>query len=414
MDRTILHIDMNSFYASVECLYNPEIRDKPVAVGGSEALRHGIILAKNEEAKKFGIKTGETIMSAKRKCPNLIIIPPDFKKYIYFSDLAKKIYLRYSDLFEPFGIDEGWLDVTASTKIYGNGEKIAGLIKEQIKEELGITVSIGVSFNKVFAKLGSDYKKPDAITVFTRENYKSLIWPLPASSMLYVGPSSSRKLKLYGINTIGDLANTPESFLINILGKWGIILKNFASGSDLSPVMRFDENIREKSVGNSITTPKDLKSKDDVKLIIYMLSESVALRMRKKGFYGDTVTVHIRDNTLFSFSRQGKLSSFTCCSKDIAEKAMSLFEKNYFWQNNIRSIGVSVSNIVEGKDMHIQYDIFGTQELKDRQEALEKAIDSIKERFGPYAVRRAVMLTDESLTKFNPKDDHTISPVPYR
>ena len=236
MDRVILHCDMNSFYASVECLYNPSIRNKPVAVGGSVEKRNGIILAKNDVAKRFGVKTGDALWQARQKCPNLVIVPPDFKKYIKLSRLAVEIYNSYTNLVEGFGLDECWLDVTGSTHLFGSGEEIAEAIRQRVKTELGITCSIGVSFNKIFAKLGSDMKKPDAITVITKDNYKSTVWPLPVEDLLFVGRATKQKLNRYGIKTIGDLACSNLSFLETLLGKWGSYLWGYANGLDASTV----------------------------------------------------------------------------------------------------------------------------------------------------------------------------------
>lgn len=258
MHRVILHADLNKFYASVECLHRPELRDKSVVVGGDPTLRHGIVLAKNYPAKKFGIKTGEVLWQAHKKCPNLIAVPPNYSLYHRFSRMAREIYLDYTDQIEPFGIDEAWLDVTDSVGLYGDGQKIADEIRKRIKFQMGITASVGVSFNKIFAKLGSDMKKPDATTVITPENFRQLVWPLPAADLLYVGRATEAKLKRYMIRTIGDIANTSSYFLHFLLGKWGDVLWSFANGEDNSPVAPFwDEGII-KSIGNSTTTPRDL------------------------------------------------------------------------------------------------------------------------------------------------------------
>lgn len=279
MERVILHSDCNSFYASVECLHRPEIRDKPVAVGGEPEHRHGMILTKNLIAKKYGVKTGEPLWKAKQKCPELIIINPDYKLYMRFSEMARKIYLDYTDRVEPFGIDECWLDVTGSTGLFGNGEKIAQEIRGRIKYELGITVSVGVSFNKVFAKLGSDYKKPDAVTVIAKENYKNIVWPLPVEDLLYVGPATKRKLNSYGINTIGKLANMPQNYLHSYFGKWGDMLHDFSNGIDYSPVAEYNHIREVKSIGNSTTTIRDLVNNEDVKMVLFVLAGSVGRRM---------------------------------------------------------------------------------------------------------------------------------------
>ena len=263
--RVILHSDCNSFYASVEALHRPELRDKPMAVGGDPEARHGIVLTANYIAKRFDVKTGMTLWQAKAVCPDIVFVPPRMDLYLRFSKMAREIYSEYSDLQEPYGLDESWLDVTESTGIKGDGLKIAQEISKRIKFELGITVSIGVSFNKIFAKLGSDYKKPDAITTMYENEFRTKAWNLPASDLLYVGKSTNRKLKNLGINTIGELAGTDMDLLQSHLGKMGAILWSFANGYDDSPVRKENTHGEIKSIGNSTTTPRDLENDQDVK-----------------------------------------------------------------------------------------------------------------------------------------------------
>lgn len=408
MERVILHIDCNKFYASVECLHNPEIRNKPVAVGGSPETRHGIILTKNEIASKYGITVGEPLWKAYQKCPDLIVVPPNFPLYVRFSNMARNIYKDYSDYIEPFGLDENWIDVTGDKR---GGENIALEIKERVKSELGITVSIGVSFNKTFAKFGSDYKKPDAVTVITKDNYKDIVWKSPCSDLLLVGPATTRKLAGYGIYTIGDLAQSDIGFIKSILGKNGVVIHNFANGIDPSAVSHKDDERALKSIGNSTTTPRDMVTDDDVKSVITVLGESVARRMREQGVRGKTVTITVRDKNLYHFTRQCKLQNSTDVSIEIINAAMKIFRENYVWNNPIRSIGVAVSdfNVDEG----VQYDLSGTVEKREKLERLEKAVDNIRQRFGNYAVQRASLLKDEKLSRFNPHDDHNIHPVGY-
>lgn len=268
MQRAILHIDCNKFYASVECLHRPEIRDKPVAVGGSREERHGIILTKNEIAASYGVKTGEPLWQARQKCPELVVVPPNFPLYKRFSKMARNIYKDYSDYIEPFGLDENWIDITGSAK---SPPAIAQEIRRRVKYELGITVSIGVSWNKIFAKFGSDYKKPDAVTVITRGNYKDIVWKSPCSDLLFVGPATKRKLNSYGIYTIGELANSGQSFLKSVFGKNGEILYSFANGLDTTPVCHMNDEQALKSIGNSTTTPRDMMNDDDVKTVLPFL-----------------------------------------------------------------------------------------------------------------------------------------------
>ena len=346
MERTILHVDMNSCYASIECLHNPGIRHLPVAVGGDVEARHGIILAKNEHAKKFGVKTGEALWQAKEKCPKLVIIQPHYDLYIRFSRLARQIYADYSDQIEPFGLDEAWVDVTGSTHLYGDGETIAQTIRERVKFELGITVSVGASWNKVYAKLGSDYKKPDAVTVFTRDNYRDLVWALPVDDLLYVGRATGRKLHERSVHTIGELANTDPRWLRSWFGKWGDVLYTFANGEDPSPVAQAGDEAIIKSIGNSTTTPRDLMNEQDAAIIFYMLAESVAERLRDHGFLARTVQISLRDNGLYTFERQCKLAQPTCLSGELHTAAMKLLRANYNWIKPLRSIGIRGTDLV--------------------------------------------------------------------
>ncbi len=409
-DRVILHSDCNGFYASVECLHNPKIRSKPVAVSGNAENRHGIILAKNEIAKKYGIKTGEAIWQAKKKCPELLTVPPHFDLYKRFSKMARRIYSDYTDRIEPFGLDEAWLDVTHNTQ--KSGIEIAREINKRVKQELGITVSIGLSFNKIFAKFGSDYKKPDAITVISRDNYKSIVWNSPAEDLLYVGRATKKKLNDIGIYTIGDIANSDTKLLRLHLGKWGDLIYGFANGYDSSPVAHMDENSEVKSIGNSTTTPRDMKTYDDVKIVMYILCDSVCRRMREQGFMARTVGISVRDNELNIFTRQCTLDDYSNLTKEITAAALSLFKKSYKMQKPLRSIGVSVTDFVHDNIPH-QMSILRSEERLLQNERLDKTIDTLKKRFGNYVLRPAVLLCDNELSGFNPKDDHTIHPVSY-
>ncbi|MDU7337070.1 MAG: DNA polymerase IV [Clostridium sp.] len=409
MERMILHSDCNSFYASVECLHRPEIQEKPVAVGGNVEERHGIILAKNEQAKKYGIKTGEALWQARQKCPDLVIVPPRFELYKRFSKLCHQIYLDYSNQVEPFGLDECWLDVTAQGV---NGVQLAEEIRVRIQKELGITVSIGVSYNKIFAKLGSDYKKPNAVTEIHRGNFKEIVWPLPVGDLLYVGRATQRKLQSYCKHTIGDLALTPEKTLKGWFGKWGSVLYVFANGFDNTPVARYVDHEEVKSIGNSTTTPRDLVDNEDVKIILYVLADSVARRLREHGYKGRTVSVSVRDNQLDSFVRQHTMNHYTNSTAEIAQEGLELFLKHYHWQQSVRSLGISISDLVSDSTP-LQLDLFGAGKEQLRMEQLDIAMDGLKKRFGTNAVRPAVLLQDPQLSGFDPKRDHTIHPVGF-
>ncbi len=412
MDRIILHSDLNNFYASVECLYNPAIRGLPVAVGGSTELRHGIILAKNYIAKKYGIQTGEAIWQAKQRCPGLVVVRPNFSLYLKYSKLVKSIYADYTDKIESFGLDECWLDVTDSA-IFGDGKSIADEIRKRITFELGITASVGVSFNKIFAKLGSDMKKPDATTVITKENYQEIVWNLPVNDLLYVGRSTYSKFRQYGINTIGDLAKTDIKFLKKHLGKNGYTLWIFANGWDDSPVSNEHSEPFIKSIGNSTTTPRDLISDEDVKITMYGLCESIASRLRDHQYKCSSVQVSIRDNSLFSFQKQGPLLIPCCSSKSIFEKAFSLYQQHYNIKTEkpIRSIGVRACKLSD-IDV-IQLSMLPEIKAIQAQEDLEIAIDMIRSRYGHHQIQRGLMLKDEGLSALNAKADNTIYPVSY-
>ena len=379
MERIILHSDCNSFYASVECLHHPEIREKPVAVGGDIEQRHGIILAKNQLAKQFHVSTGEAIWQAKQKCPELIVLPPNFPLYLRFSRLARDIYLDYSNRVEPFGLDEAWLDITSSENQKDKGERTAHEIRKRIREELGITVSIGVSYNKIFAKLGSDYRKPDAVTMITKENYRQIAWPLPVSDLLYVGPATKRKLNGFGVHTIGELAQTPVEILRSKFGKIGDILWCFSNGLDSSPVADFQNQPVVKSIGNSTTAPRDLERDEDVKIILYVLADSVARRLREQGLKGRTIHISIRDNSLFSFTRHKTLGFYTNLTGEIAGEALSLFREHYRWKRPVRSVGISVSDLA-ADTIYSQTSLFCDEVKREKVERLDKALDRLKAR----------------------------------
>ena len=296
MENGILHVDMNNFYASVETLFAPEYRDVPMAVGGDKESRHGIILAKNMLAKQYGVKTAEPIWQAMQKCPQLRICSPHHGRYREFSQKAKKIYYQYTDQVESFGLDECWLDVYGSERLFGDGEEIAQQIRRRVKEELGLTVSVGVSFNKSFAKLGSDYKKPDAVTVFGRADMETMVWKLPVGALLFVGAQTERQLKGLGIYTIGDAARTNRKQLNQLLGKRGDLLWLHANGMDNSPVERLGQGSLAKTIGNSTTLPKDLTSEKEVRLVFLSLAESVARQLRDQGLKAGEVQITVRNS----------------------------------------------------------------------------------------------------------------------
>lgn len=411
MERVILHCDMNNFYASVECLYHPEIRGKPVAVGGDMEQRHGIILAKNYIAKRYGVQTGEALWQAREKCPDIIFVKPNFERYLKYSAMAQEIYAEYTDRVESFGLDECWLDVSGSAKLFGEGRKIADEIRRRIRFELGVTASVGVSFNKIFAKLGSDLKKPDATTEISRQAFRDIVWPLPVGELLYVGRATKNRLNRYGINTIGRLANTNIKLLEYAFGKNGRMLWMFANGYDTSPVSNIGAKSLIKSVGNSTTTPRDLVSDDDVRITLYVLCESIAERLREYGLLCATVQISIRDNTLYSYERQGKLQLPSNVSDAIYEKAYELYQKNRP-AKPIRSIGVRACNLLTDEG-NCQLSFLPAENRLQRRADLEDTIDTIRRRFGHFAIQRGIMLQDRTLSAINPKDDHVIHPVGF-
>ena len=407
--RTILHSDCNGFYASVECLYHPELRDKPVAVGGDAEKRHGIILAKNELAKKYDIKTGEAIWQARQKCPELVVTPPRFELYMRFSRMCRRIYSDYTDLIENFGLDEAWLDVSGNG---ADGAAIAHEIRRRVKSELGITVSVGVSFNKIFAKLGSDYRKPDAVTVITKDNFRDIVWPLRVEDLLYVGRSTKKKLNRMGVYTIGELAAFPLQLLRENFGKWGDILYTFSNGLDASPVMHADESSAIKSIGNSTTAIRDLENDEDAKMIFMVLCDSVCRRLRENGAKAGLVSIWVRDKDLLSFTRQQKLMCPTDITGEVLAAAMELFTRNYGWPKSIRSLGVSVGELIPC-DAPVQLTMLQSESDRERRMSLDRSLDMLKRRFGSFCVRPATLMKDSRLSGFSPKEEHVIHPVGY-
>ena len=388
MERVILHSDCNCFYASVEMLYHPELAGRPLAVGGDPEQRHGIILTANYIAKRAGVKTGEALWQARQACPGLIILPPRMDLYLRFSEQAREIYREYSDLVEPYGLDECWIDCTRSRDCLGSGPELAEEISRRVRRELGITVSIGVSWNKVYAKFGSDYKKPDAVTVIDRDNYKRIVWESPAENLLFVGRATGRKLRRYGILTIGDLARTDPAFLQTIFGKIGLVLSAFARGEDRTPVAADRSGIPIKSIGNSTTTPRDLTTEEDVKTVIYMLAESVASRLRRHGLKGTVVQITVRDRDLGIYEKQGILYRATDDAKDIYQAARDLFKNSYDWNKGVRSIGVRCTKLVRS-DSGEQLSLFTEVKTSERDSKLNKAIDDINRRYGKSVVKSA-------------------------
>ena len=386
-DRIILHCDLNNFFASVSLLFNPTLKDLPVAVCGDKENRHGIILAKNELAKKCGVKTAEAIFEAKRKCPDLVLLPPIYNKYEEYSKKAFNIYKRYTDLIEPFGIDECWLDVTGSTVLFGSGEEIAVKIKEDIKRELGITASVGVSFNKVFAKLGSDMKKPDGVTVISRENFKDKIWHLPIGDLLFVGKHTLEKLRGIGVKTIGDITLCDDKNLKKLLGKNGVQLKNYALGEDNSPVVSINKEYKPKSVGKSVTTGKDFASDNDVWKAFISFGETISETLREKGLYALGIQVHIRTTSLEVREFSLTYPTPTDCAITLAKRGFELFKRNYSFGDPLRSVGLRAINL-KSEVTAGQIDMFGDVEQDIKTETVDKSIYDVRKKFGKNSLKR--------------------------
>ena len=405
MERIILHCDLNAFFASVECLFNPDLKFVPMAVAGNPKSRHGIILAKNELAKKYDVKTAETIWQAKMKCPDLVLVPPHHDKYYYYSQIVNGIYQKYTDLVEPFGIDESWLDVTGSTRIFGSGMEIAKKISDEVKKETGLTLSIGVSFNKVFAKLGSDYKKPDAITEISKENMKKIVFPLPVTDLLFVGRSTLKHLEILNIKTIGDLAESNKKILIRLMGKQGETIWNYANGIDNTPVLKFDEREREKSVGNSITFTRNLCGEEEIKSGLIVICDEVAQRMRMKKLKCQYVQLGIKNESLKTITRRCKTSSPTNLARDLYKYSLELFIKNWDFKNPVRLLSVTGGNLIE-EDEFIQEDLFTSlDESKEKFESMEKSMDIIRKRFGNASVMYGSALNNSTIKTFSENED---------
>lgn len=391
-DRIILHSDMNSFYASVEMMLDPRLKGKAVAVCGATEERHGIVLAKSELAKKAGVKTGMVNWEAKQRCPGLILVPPQYDQYLKYSKLAHEIYYRYTDLVEPFGMDECWLDVTASS-IYGTGIEIAEKIRTACREELGLTVSIGVSFNKIFAKLGSDLKKPDAVTQITREDFREKVWPLAASELIYVGRATEKKLANYGVHTIGDLAAIPPDILHGWFGINGLKLWAYANGTDKSRVMHKEFVSPMKSIGHGITCTADLENEEEVHRVLLELAQDVGHRLRIHNLTAQGVQIYVRGNDLLGSQYQCKLPFRTQLPSEITAAGFRLFQERYRWNTKIRAVCIRAIDLVPKSDAE-QLNMFVDTARLDRRERLEDAIESLRDRFGKRAITYATLLGD--------------------
>ena len=404
--RVVLHADCNSFFASVECKKRPELKEVPMAVAGDPESRHGIILAKNELAKHCGVKTAETIWQAKQKCPDLVLVPPCYQDYAENSKLVNAIYQQYTDLCEPFGIDETFLDITGSMHLFGkDGEGIANELRERVKKEVGLTISVGVSFNKVFAKLGSDYKKPDAVTVISQENFRDIVFPLPAGDMLYVGPKAAKRLEAFGIRSIGQLAAARKEFLQSLFGKAGESMWRAANGLDSDPVRSVQEDPVAKSVGQGVTFPRNLVGEGEISLGISMLAEKVAARLRNKELVCTGVQISIRDPQFKNLSRQKMLDTPTCLYAEINALAWELAKGNWDMQKPVRALSVTAIGIGKKEEIAVQGSLFGESKSHEKAEQLEQALFALRKKYGKDSIGRAGVLHADFNSKGNNKND---------
>lgn len=386
MDRTILHCDMNGFFASVELLDRPDLKDVPMAVCGDPKNRHGIILAKNEIAKGYGIVTAETLWQARKKCPHLQVVAPHHDKYRRYSKMINEIYMSFTDMVEPFSIDESWLDVTASRRLFGTGKEIADAIRSRVRNELGLTLSAGVSFNKIFAKMGSDYRKPDATTIISRDNYRELLWPMDIRSLFFVGKVTAHKLYECGIKTIGELAISDVAMLTSLLGKQGAVIHSYANGIDTTPVLRFDELEKIKSIGNGTTFRRNLQGFDDIRVAVTGLSDTVATRLRKHEMKAFGVKVDIKDPDLKVISRQQQLDNPTNLTEVIADTAAAIIKKSWHMRDPIRMLTVTAINLCDENQAQ-QLSLFAEENvMTEKGERAERAMDDIREKFGSDAI----------------------------
>ena len=394
-DRVILHCDMNGFYAAVELLQRPDLKDRPMAVSGDPDSRHGIILAKNQLAKEYGVVTAETIWQAKKKCPQLVLVRPHMEKYRYYCGLINEIYQRFTDMVEPFSIDESWLDVTASQKLFGSGRQIADTIRRTVREELGMTLSAGVSFNKTFAKMGSEYKKPDATTEITRENFRELLWPLPAGELFGVGKATSEKLRQAGIFTIGDIAASKKPLLISLFGKQGAVMWEHANGIDDDPVALYDQKEPIKSVGNGVTFRRNLISENDIAIAVKALSDKVAGRLRQHGLKAGGVKIDIKDPYFKVISRQKQLDTTTWLAEEIAQSATELIRTSWRAGDPIRMLTITAINLTD-QLFQEQLSLFGADSSKrEKAEKMELAMDEVRKKYGRGTIGFASVMSND-------------------
>lgn len=391
MQRTILHCDLNCFFASVELREHPELQHLPVAVCGDPSSRHGIILAKNEPAKAFGIQTAETVWQAKKKCPELLFLTPHHRAYRDVSRAVNALYREYTDRVEPFGVDESWLDVTAQLPALGcTGKELADILRRRLREEFGLSISVGVSYNKVFAKLGSDYKKPDATTVIAPADMPSIVWPLPVGALLFVGRATQRALEPYGVKTIGDLARFDPNSLEAMLGKQGRQLHEYANGLDRDPVALAGSETAPKSVGSGLTFSHNLTTWDEVRAGVALLADNVAVELRKNAMVCRTLQVTLRDPKFKDICRQRPLATPSQFARELSAGALDILQTCWKPGSPVRALTVTAQNLQDQADAFEQTSLFSSEEIpqtRTKQAQLETAMDAIRAKYGKNAIR---------------------------
>ncbi|MBQ1289397.1 MAG: DNA polymerase IV [Erysipelotrichaceae bacterium] len=413
MKRTIVHADLNHCYAQIEEMKFPALRDVPMAVGGHEESRHGIILAKNDKAKAYGIKTAETLRDAYKKCPELLIIHPNYGDYMYYTEKVKDIYREYSDRVESFGLDEAWIDLTHTVSLFGDPIKTAKIMQERVYSELGLSVSMGISFNKVFAKLGSDLDKRKGFTVISEDNYLEMTEDLSVDSLIFIGGATTKKLAELGITTIGELRRADPVILQRRFGKNGPLIWHYACGHENSPVKRSGETRERKSISHGITAVRDLQNAEDLHMILIVLCEAIAAKLRQEKLEGQVVSLFLRDNELYACSVQKKMSHPTDLAEEIVKNCELLMKQKYperrFPEKPLRTVSVAVSNLRSKNELFL-CDLLGVEKERKREETLESTMEAIRDHYGPEKVCRLAILMDRKLTDFHPKEEHLIHP----
>ncbi len=402
-ERLVFHCDCNNFFASCECLERPELKDVPMAVAGDPEARVGVVVAKNELAKQAGVRTTDTVWQAKKKCPGIVFVPPRHGYYKAVSDRVNLIYRDYTDYVEPASIDESYLDLTGTLDYYRmTARELADSIRERVKREIGITISVGVANNKIFAKMGSDYKKPDATTVILGEDYQTILWPLPVSDLIFAGKASVKLLNEKGIHTVGDLALQPRERVVSLLGKGGETLWNYANGLDTEPVRRWDDRPEVKSVSHGMTFRRDLFTEEEILTGVSVQADRIAMSLRRHGLKGAVVSVQIKTPQLKEISRQVTLDHHTWLEHEIRDVAMKLIREHWHIGVPIRALTVGVTKLVPADRAAEQTDLFDllgetreTGKAREKQDKMETAAALLREKLGDTAVTLGVVRNEE-------------------